>query len=157
MILKFPDIETLRLALHTGAVPAAVSQTPVSAAFTEKEVWVDTAQSFSRSAANDLKKLGVTGAKSAPVKLDVVAKCWPQLLPLVGDTRMPERLEQTPVLFDMATGAELSRLIVEVLRLGNDRQSYRWLESAEGNGRALLRVVGPPYYSLLRAIDKQGG
>src|SRR5262249_6714789 len=36
--------------------------------------------------------------------------------------------------------------------------SFRWLqEDGNKDGRALLRVVGPPYYSLLRAIDQLGG
>src|SRR5262249_2830437 len=44
------------------------------------------------------------------------------------------------------------------LRLGNDRQGFRYLQDgADGDGRALLRIVGPPYYSLLRALDKHGG
>src|SRR5205085_408102 len=37
---------------------------------------------------------------------------------------------------------------------------YRWLEEVGARkgeeARALLRVVGPPYYSLLRALDPQG-
>src|SRR5262249_55509481 len=39
------------------------------------------------------------------------------------------------------------------LRLGNDRQGFRWLQG-DGRPRALLRVVGPPYYALLRALDR---
>src|SRR5262249_36301585 len=37
-------------------------------------------------------------------------------------------------------------------------QSFRWLEDGRGEGeaRALLRIVGPPYYSLLRAVDHIG-
>src|SRR5262249_15378154 len=42
----------------------------------------------------------------------------------------------------------------EMLRLGNDRQSFRVL-TADGDNpeRVLLRVVGPPYYTLLRALE----
>src|SRR5256885_1738484 len=44
MILKFPDLDTLRLALVTGAVPPAVTQTPASAGFADQgPVWVQTA------------------------------------------------------------------------------------------------------------------
>ena len=44
MILKFPDLDTLRLALVTGAVPPAVTQTPASAGFDDQgPVWVETA------------------------------------------------------------------------------------------------------------------
>src|SRR5205085_7727617 len=56
-------------------------------------------------------------------------------------------------------GKELSRLVIEILRLGNDRQGFRWLEGmgSEESPRALLRVVGPPFYTLLRAMDRIGG
>ena len=43
-----------------------------------------------------------------------------------------------------------------MLRLGNDRQSFRTIAPAHGHGeRVLAKVIGPPYYTLLRAIDKQ--
>src|SRR5262249_59130682 len=66
--------------------------------------------------------------------------------------------EQSAVLFDLPGGQQLARMATEILRLGNDRQSYRWLEETTGRKdendvRVLLRVVGPPYYSLLRAPD----
>src|SRR5262249_549963 len=42
-----------------------------------------------------------------------------------------------------------------MLRLGNDRQSFRYLTGADAeNERILLRVIGPPYYTLLRALDR---
>src|SRR3954462_8743523 len=44
--------------------------------------------------------------------------------------------------------------VTEMLRLGNDPQSFRTV-TADGRGeRVLLKVIGPPYYTLLRAIDK---
>ena len=42
-----------------------------------------------------------------------------------------------------------------MLRLGNDRQGFRWLAADDGDDeRVLLRVIGPPYYTLLRALDQ---
>jgi hypothetical protein len=159
MILKFPNLETLRLALTTGVIPPAVSQTPIVAGFDDEQLWVDTSAAFSRTAQNDLKKLGVQTAKTSGVNSTINACCWAELLPLQADAKLIDRLEQTPVLFDLAGGEDLAQLVVEILRLGNDRQSFRWLEGGnedkEGD-RALLRVVGPPYYSLLRAIDRNG-
>ncbi|HEY1381063.1 MAG TPA: hypothetical protein VGF55_29965, partial [Gemmataceae bacterium] len=81
--------------------------------------------------------------------------------------------------------ANLAPLVGEMLRLGNDRQAFRLasrrvgrtsgareahraeaVSESVGLGRsapsthptdsALLRVIGPPYYSLLRAIDRLG-
>jgi hypothetical protein len=161
MILKFPDLATLRLALTSAAVPTSVSQTAAVAGFDDQDqVWVEFSASLSRSNQNDLKKLGATVCRSSSASLKTEVTCWPEMLPLETDKTPVERLEQTPVLFDLPTGEALSRMVLEILRLGNERQGFRWLEDngkgGNGSARALLRVVGPPYYSLLRALDRQG-
>jgi hypothetical protein len=160
MILKFPDLNTLRLALITGGVPVAMSQAGAVAGFDQDQCWVETSASLGRTNQAELKKLGVQFPRnwgSALEKTEV--SCWAEILPLEHDRTAVERLEQTPVLFDLANGEELARLVIEVLRLGNDRQGFRWLEGIDGEAspRALLRVVGPPFYSLLRAMDRIGG
>ncbi|HEY7330069.1 MAG TPA: hypothetical protein VH592_20705 [Gemmataceae bacterium] len=160
MIVHFPDLNILQLVLTTGAVPPDVAQKPAVTGFGEEEqVWVETTAKLPITAQRELKRLGASVYKSTDVALDTQVSCWLELLPLVRDNAPIDALEKVPVLFDVLSGTELSRLVVEMLRLGNDRQSYRWLEEAkdDNNGRALLRVVGPPYYSLLRAIDQLGG
>jgi hypothetical protein len=162
MILKFPDLNTLRLALITGGVPAAMCQAGAVAGFDQDQCWVETSASLARGNQTELKKLGVQFPRSWAANLDKTeVSCWAEILPLERDrSTVVERLEQTPILFDLANGEELARLVIEVLRLGNDRQGFRWLESTsdgESSPRALLRVVGPPYYSLLRAMDRIGG
>jgi hypothetical protein len=156
MILKFPDLDTLRLALTSGAVPPAVSQAGATAGLDGTgPVWVETQGNLSKTAQADLRRLGVLGSKvlggtATPLR------CWPQVLPLIPDADPLDRLDQTPFLFEIAGGADFSRFAAEVLRLGNDRQFFRWFTpSAGGDERALLRVAGPPYYSLLRAVDHQ--
>src|SRR5947209_12843916 len=65
MILKFPDLNTLRIALTTGAVPGAVSQTAVVAGFDDQDqLWVDTSATFPRPAQTELRRLGVQFPKS---------------------------------------------------------------------------------------------
>jgi hypothetical protein len=159
MIVKFPDLDTLQLALTSGAIPADVARKPAVAGFgTEDQLWVETPAKLPAAAQRELKRLGAVVCKSSDSILSSEVSCWPELLPLVLDETPLDTLEQTPVLFDVRGGEELSRLVMEMLRLGNDRQSFRWLEEDKGeSGRALLRVVGPPYYSLLRAIDQLGG
>jgi hypothetical protein len=160
MILKFPNLDTLRLALTTGAIPSGVSRTAAVAGFDDAEqLWVETQASLPRAALNDLKRLGVQAVKTSGATLTIDVCCWAELLPLQADQYPIDRLDQTAVLFDLAGGEHLSQLVVEILRLGNDRQSFRWLEGDEkqnGESRALLRVIGPPYYSLLRALDRNG-
>jgi hypothetical protein len=162
MIIRFPNLDTLRLTISSGTVPPEVAQKPAVAGFGDNEqVWVETNGKLSTAAQRELKRLGAVVCKSSGAALDMDVSTWLELLPLVREEAPLVALEKTPVLFDVAGGEELSRLVLEMLRLGNDRQSYRWLEETgkqnEENGRALLRVVGPPYYSLLRAIDQLGG
>ena len=66
MILKFPDLNTLRLALISGAVPASVALTPASGGYDEDDaLWVETNAALPRGVQNDLKKLGVQVAAPA--------------------------------------------------------------------------------------------
>ncbi|HZV05380.1 MAG TPA: hypothetical protein VE999_09880 [Gemmataceae bacterium] len=160
MILCFPDLDTLFLALTSRAVPPDVAQKSAIAGFgEEEEVWVETPAKLPAAAQRELKHLGVQVCKSSNAALSTDVSCWLELLPLARDDVLLDVLDKTPVLFDVSSGEELSRLILEMLRLGNDRQSYRWLEEKSNgdNCRALLRVVGPPYYSLLGALDQLGG
>jgi hypothetical protein len=157
MILKFPDLDTLRLSITSGAVPSAVALAPaVACCDDQNHVWVETALPLSRVVQSRIREIGVQLCKTNGGANPVAVGCWPEILPLRPDAAPIERLEQTPILFDVPSQNDLGRLIIEILRLGNDRQSFRWLESKTGVGRGLLRVVGPPYYSLLRAIDRDG-
>jgi hypothetical protein len=76
---------------------------------------------------------------------------WLALLPLVRTSGPPKIADKTPVLFDIHCGEQLAEVVAEMLRLGNDRQSFRQLAGADSQ-RTLLRVLGPPYYTLLRAL-----
>ena len=157
MILKFPDLDTLCLALTSGAVPSAVSQAAAVAGADDRgQMWVEPGAALSRAAQNDLRRLGVQSCKTGGAGETFPVGCWPEILPLRPDADPLDRLEQTPILFETRGQDDLGRLVVEILRLGNDRQGFRWLDGSEGEGRGLLRVVGPPYYSLLRAVDRNG-
>jgi hypothetical protein len=159
MILTFPDLDTVRLALTSGAVPAAVALARAGAAFAaDGRVWVEPSAELPRKALADLRRLGAAVVKPAGALPRVELVCWLQLLPLepAADSAAPP--ERAPILFELADGQQFAALVSEVLRLGNDRQAYRWLDDAQGKppGRTLLRVIGPPYYSLLRALDREG-
>jgi hypothetical protein len=154
MLLHFPNLDTLQLALTSGTVPRAVSLAPVAAVFAEPAVWVEPSAALPRGVQGDLRRLGVQATKSAdPSGVRIELGCWPQLLPL-RKTEPPALTGQTPVLFELHDTAQLPELVGEILRLGNDRQSFRWLESG-GRELALLRVLGPPYYALLRALERE--
>src|SRR4051794_19163987 len=108
MILKFPNLDTLRLTLTSGAVPSAVSQTAAVAGFDDQEqLWVDTSTSLSRTVQAELRRLGIQICRNSGATLSTEVSCWAELLPLQPDPTPPERLEQLPVLFDIATGEQL--------------------------------------------------
>ena len=46
MILKFPDLNTLHLALIRGSVPVAMSQAGAAAGFDQNQCWVETSASL---------------------------------------------------------------------------------------------------------------
>src|SRR5262245_37843824 len=110
MILKFPNLDTFRLALTSGAVPASVYQAPCATGTDgEGQLWVETAATLSKAAQADLRKLGVQlpralGATAEP------AGSWLEVLPLTPDPVRGQNLEQTPILFELAGGEALARL-----------------------------------------------
>ncbi len=160
MILQFPDLDTFRLALTSGVVPSSVSLAPVKVAFTADgpfSLQPDT--NLTRSAAQQVRKLGVTTLKKHLTSTPEAYDNWLQILPLERDLSPPQLSSQAPVLFEILDLEQLAILVGEMLRLGNDRQSYRWLEPSDHpdhaeDARVLLRVIGPPYYTLLRALDQ---
>ena len=152
MILCFPDLDTLRLALTGSAALAKAGETPAAAGFDDRgRVWLQPSTDLPRAALNDLRQLGVQAARASPVPLTEPVTCWLQLFPLQREGSLAVT-DRAPVLFDLPA-EQLTDLVSEMLRLGNDRQSFRYLRDARqpsAAGRVLLRVIGPPYYSLLR-------
>lgn len=154
MILKFPDLDILKHALLSGTVPPALSTAPATVGSDgDNLLWIVPSVAPTRKVQDELRKLGVHVGKSTGTEEGTVVSCWLELLPLIKEQDVVAPPDKTAVLFDLADAEQLARLATEILRLGNDRQSYRRLESADGSERLLLQVIGPPYYSLLRALD----
>lgn len=150
MLLRFPSLEAFTLSLTAGVIPAEESVRPVQAAVGNAgELFVVRAEGLSAP----LRNLGVKIAEPGDVALEAF-DTWLQLVPLVRQSGPLETTDKTVVLFDIEQEGQLAEIVGEVLRLGNDRQSFRQLAS-EGQRRTLLRVVGPPYYALLRAIEHE--
>lgn len=157
MILLFPDLDTLRLALTSGIVPPDVTLAPAVATFDDRgQVFVEPTANITKGVAKNLDRIGVKGSKRHASDEPEEVSCWPQLLPVARDPAAPQISNQAPVLFELEKADDLPTLVTEMLRLGNDRQGFRWFaDPADPDGRrVLLRVIGPPYYTLLRALDK---
>lgn len=155
MPLHFANLDVLKLAVTSGTAPEEVCAGPVRAALGPAgDVWLQPQSKLSRGVLAQLARLGVENVRSAPVPLGESLACWLQLFPLTepGPLALSDR---TPVLFDLPQAEMLPEVAAEVLRLGNDRQSFCYATCGD-RVRALLRVVGPPYYSLLRALERDG-
>jgi hypothetical protein len=154
VIFSFPDLETLRIALTSGQVPPAVALAPAEVSFdAEGRPSVKVHAIPPRAMQNALKRMGVTVTKAHAGTPQEVGS-WPGILPVVKLPGTPELSPSAPVLFELPA-AQLPSFATEMLRLGNDRQSFRPLDPSGDakDSRVLLRVIGPPYYTLLRALD----
>jgi hypothetical protein len=157
MILLFPDLDTVRLALTSNLVPTDLTLAPAAVSFdAQGKVYVEPTVALPRGLEGTLKKIGVKGSKRHGSDAVEEVACWPQILPTVRDTATPQLSSQAAVLFELESADDLPTLVTEMLRLGNDRQSFRWfaVPGEPDAARVLLRVIGPPYYTLLRALDR---
>ncbi len=157
MILLFPNLDTLRLALTSSIVPAEVTLAPAAVTFDDQgKIYLESTASLTKTVIKNLDKIGVKGSKRHATDSPEDVTCWPQVLPAARESETPNVSNQAPVLFELSDADDLPTLVTEMLRLGNDRQGFRWF-AAPGDAdtkRVLLRVIGPPFYTLLRAMDK---
>src|SRR5205814_1498584 len=145
--ILFADRDALRLALASGAVPAAVARAPARAgADAQGRLWVEPAAPLPRRAAAALARLGapVPGTSGADPTPDVA--CWARLLPLAAaPPAAPDRLP-SPVLFDLPDAAALPALVGELRRLGAGRSEFRLQELGDEDQK---EPPAPPPRALL--------
>ncbi|MBY0513971.1 MAG: hypothetical protein K2P78_08685, partial [Gemmataceae bacterium] len=157
MILLFPDLDTLRLCVTGNVVAPDVVLAPAAASFDDQNrIYVEPSVGLSKTTMKDLDRLGVKGSKRHATDVPEPVASWLQLFPATRGAAPPVLSSQATVLFELESADDLPVLVTEMLRLGNDRQSFRWFAApdAPDGRRALLRVIGPPYYTLLRALDR---
>ena len=152
MIYLFPDDATLRLALTSGVVPAEVGLKPAVAGVDEQgRPWLEPSVRGPRTMGPQLAKLGVASPKSHPSQGAEIGN-WLEALPLGRDEKPAEYGATTPIIFELPDPSHLPELVGEMLRLGVDRQSFRWLKGDDGaSGARALRAVhaDPPVRSAL--------
>jgi len=98
-----------------------------------------------------LAKLGALGI-ATDVKLPANAKpvrCWAEAL---APVRVVSDARPSLVVFVTPRVADIVELAAELVRLGCDRQ-----ELLVAGDRGFVRVVDPPTYTIVRAIDRDGG
>ncbi|MGI9470674.1 MAG: hypothetical protein ACR2NZ_04010, partial [Rubripirellula sp.] len=152
MILRFPSQEVLLLSLTSHIVDAKTQCAPAKFCIgPDQDVWIEAGQKISRNTLSELKKLGVQSKRSVPAEM-VDAISWHQAISLVSKSDRDGNVEGAEVLFELGQEADLPSVVGEMMRLGNDRQSFRYIVD-DGVPKTLLRVVSPPYYTLLRATS----
>jgi hypothetical protein len=157
MILLFPNHDTLQLALTSSIVSTEVTLKPAAVTFDNQgKIYLETSAPLSRTTIKNLDKIGVKGSRRHATDVPEHVICWPQIVHLIKVPGTPNVSNQAPVLFELSDSDDLPTLVAEMLRLGNDRQGFRWFAepNEEEPNRVLLRVIGPPFYTLLRALDK---
>ncbi len=157
-ILAFRDLDAVGLAVAAGLVPPAVAAAPARLRRHPSGGGVGVAVEFdaklTKKQLADLERVGAARADADPKASSEAVSSWLELLPLKRG-ELPPLTAQTAVLFELGSPSDLPLIAGEMLRLGNDRQSVRGLTLAGGSGESklLVRVVNPPYYTLIRALD----
>ena len=153
MILRFPNLDVLTLAITSQTVSEEVLCAPAKVARDGDTVLLKTNSKISRSDLTALKSLGVESMRSAKAEFRGLVS-WHQALPIQKSDEDLDLSDKTEVLFEIDTDDQLITVVTEMLRLGNDRQSFRHVVE-DKTEKTLLRVTSPPYYTLLRAIDSR--
>ncbi|MEM8668551.1 MAG: hypothetical protein AAGG48_13615 [Planctomycetota bacterium] len=151
MILRFPNCEVLRLAIASEFVPQELAQTCVEGRIDDDgSVWLKSEETLRRKTLAELKPLGVQQKRSVEGDFKPFS-CWHQLLPLSTVDWTCNAHQET--LFQISEDETFAEMVVEMLRLGNDRQQFARL--AEPTPSHLLRVTEAPHYTLLRATEAE--
>ncbi|MDB4954139.1 MAG: hypothetical protein JWO36_1708, partial [Myxococcales bacterium] len=162
MALGFRDSEALQVVLRSGLCPPEVlSQSAQIARAGDGGVILEPEKALSSSALAKLRAAGVVTDARLPSDAREV-RCWAEALPLqrTGVAEIPSL-----VLLVTERATELVDLAAELVRLGCDRQELlvagpSWSEPANAAERGpfgVARVVDPPTYTIVRALDREHG
>jgi len=157
MILIFPSVDILQVALKSGIIPPEVATQPVHFSHAQDgRVVLEIHQSLPRNLVKRLAFMEVRRGTHRPAHEFVTAHCWYQIIPLqkcpLPEGRVSENLGN--IIFEINDREKLRNLVEEILRLGNDRMSLLCYKSSKNEDiLALLHVKNPPYYTLLRALE----
>ncbi|PRP90425.1 hypothetical protein ENSA5_65170 [Enhygromyxa salina] len=154
--LVIEDLDALRAALAAGLVPSAMQAAPVRVEIDDDgslllEPGPGPGAELSRAARKGLREAGVA-LRRRPLRSGQELSCWAELLPSRPAPEPEPPLGE--VLFVSEGDAGFLRLSAELLRLGSEDQRLAFYEDPQGVRRNLCRVPNPPYYAVLRALDR---
>jgi hypothetical protein len=162
MALSFRDSEVLQVILRSGVCPPEVlSRGAQVARAADGAVVLAPDKPLPNAALAKLRAAGVVVDAALPSDTRAV-RCWAEA---IAPVRIAVPVIPSLVVFVTQTAAELLDLAAELVRLGCDRQELLVVpegrsESAPvhpGSARGVIRVVDPPTYTVVRAIDRERG
>jgi hypothetical protein len=155
-VIQFPSEDALLFALSAGLIPPAVAVSPARADRRNGVPWLATESPLPDPVAAALARIGVANVSWIAAGHQVGH--WLEAIPLRPDPLPPVVTDQTPVILELTSAEGLAPFVAELFRLGNDRLSVRRVSPLQVGGcdSILLRIVGPPYYTLLHALDPVG-
>ena len=147
MGLGFADSDALLVALRSGLVPAEVAAGACRVARADPLIIVEPDQAMP---VGPLSKLRAAGVREVALPGAARAmRCWAEAL---QPTAFEVAKLPSLVLFVTERVSQLLEVAAELVRLGSDR-----LELAIAGDRGVLRVVDPPTYTIVRALDRDHG
>ena len=147
MALGFADSDALLVAIKTGLAPKEVTAGTARVAKANKMIVL---QPDRPVPAGVLQKLRAAGVGEAALPSDArPVRCWAEALApvAVGVAKLPSL-----VLFLTERVAGLLDVAAELVRLGCDR-----IDLSIAGDHGVLRVVDPPTYTIVRALDRDLG
>ncbi|PRQ05513.1 hypothetical protein [Enhygromyxa salina] len=150
--LVIEDHDALRVALDSGLVPAVVQAAPVQFELDEDHrLLLAPSVEIGRAERKRLRDAGVVFTRRR-LRDGQTLSCWAELL---DPEPAPEpQLPLGEVLFISEGDHGFLQLSGELLRLGSEDQRLAFFEDEHGRRHNLCRVPDPPYYALLRALDR---
>lgn len=147
--LGFRDSEALQVVLTSGLCPADVLGSAARVASgADGSMVLAPERPLPAAALGKLRALGVAVDAELPADARPV-RCWAEAI-----AARPVPVPAIPSLVVLVTerADELIALAAELVRLGCDRQ-----ELLVVGARGVIRVVDPPTYTVMRALDREGG
>ena len=149
MALAFRDSAALEVAIRSGLVSREAAAGPAKVARgSEDAIVLEPDKHLPSAVSAKLRAAGVQVDASLPGRARLV-RCWAEAL---GPVRVATPDLPALVLFETERAADLIDLAAELVRLGCDRQ-----ELLVAGERGVIRVVDPPSYTIVRALDRDRG
>ncbi|MCA9681267.1 MAG: hypothetical protein KC457_03660 [Myxococcales bacterium] len=150
--LVFEDLSALRAALDAGLVPATIQAAPVAFAYDDDgKLLLEPSEDVARGDRKRLRDAGIE-LRRRKVRDGLALSCWAEAIPVLPG---PEPAPPLGEILFLSEGEEgFLQVAGELLRLGSEDQRLAFYEDEEGVRRNLCRVAEPPYYAVLRALDR---